>query len=214
MRRVSLCCLVVLLGIASLRADEVVRALQSRLKAGGFYSGEVNGIYTSDTAAAITRYQIRNGLQITGKLDSETRNALGLAADKPAVTRPKFGEDVWRYLRKGDQENIKKLMVEDAAARSRQSSPPAQAPPKTANTLPPSFDPERLRDYVGAFVLAGLIRRWVRKRSSLRTRWITLASATSLGRKFDTTCNATMIVGPSDASGSRANWRCSQAMTA
>lgn len=184
MRRVSLYCLLIVFGVASpLRADEMVRTVQSQLKAGGFYWGEVNGVYNSDTAAAITRYQIRNGLQITGKLDSQTSHALGLAADKPAVPRPKFGEDVWRYLRKGDRENIKRLMVEEAAAAQRKSSAqssnapaplsspaglastarktvtrplPAETPPKTANTLPPSFNHERLRDYVGAFVLAGL----------------------------------------------------------
>lgn len=181
MKRVSLCCLVILFGVASLRADEMVRTVQSRLKAGGFYWGEVDGVYSSDTATAITRYQIRNGLQITGKLDSQTSHALGLAADKPAVPRPKFGEDVWRYLRKGDRENIQRRMVEDAAANRKSSAPasvpapaaspksvaspstrtvtrppPAETPPKTANTLPLSYDPERLRDYVGAFVLAGL----------------------------------------------------------
>ncbi len=157
MKRVSLYCLFIVFGAAfSLRADEMVRTVQSRLKAGGFYWGEVNGTYDSDTAAAITRYQIRNGLQITGKLDSQTSHALGLAADQPAVPRPKFGEDVWRYLRKGDRETIQRLMVEDAAANSRKSSPPAKAPPKTAQILPHGFNHERLRDYVGAFVLAGL----------------------------------------------------------
>ena len=63
MKHVSLYCLLFLFGVASpLRADETVRTVQTRLKAGGFYSGEVNGVYDSDTAAAITRYQIRNGL--------------------------------------------------------------------------------------------------------------------------------------------------------
>jgi peptidoglycan hydrolase-like protein with peptidoglycan-binding domain len=157
MKRVSLYCLVVLFGAASsLRADETVRTVQSRLKAGGFYWGEVNGVYSSDTAAAITRYQIRNGLQITGRLDAQTSNALGLAAAESAVPRPKFGEDVWRYLRKGDRDTIRKLMVEDAAASSRKSPPPGGAPPKTARTLSPNINYERLRDYVGAFVLAGL----------------------------------------------------------
>lgn len=182
MKHVSLCCLVILLGVASLPADETVRTVQSRLKAGGFYWGEIDGVYSSDTAAAITRYQIRNGLQITGKLDSQTSHALGLVADKPEVPRPKFGEDVWRYLRKGDRENIQRLMVEDAAAAKRKSSPPASVPApaaspksvtshakrtvtppppaetplKTVNPLPLGFNHERLRDYVGAFVLAGL----------------------------------------------------------
>lgn len=157
MKRVSLCCLLIVFGVVfSLRADEAVRTLQSRLKAGGFYLGEVNGIYDSDTAAAITRYQIRNGLQITGKLDSQTSHALGLAADKPEVPRPKFGEDVWRYLRKADRDSIRRLMAEDAAANRPKSPPPAETPSKTARTLPLSFNQERLRDYVGAFVLAGL----------------------------------------------------------
>lgn len=157
MKRVSLCCLLIVLGVvSSLRADETVRTVQSRLKAGGFYFGEVNGVFSSDTAAAITRYQIRNGLQITGKLDAQTTNALGLAAAKPEIPKPKFGEDVWRYLRKGDQDTIRKLMVEDGAAGSRKSPPAAEAPPKTARTLSPNIKHERLRDYVGAFVLAGL----------------------------------------------------------
>ncbi len=183
MKRFFSCCLVVFLGAASsLLADENVRAVQSRLKEGGFYSGEVNGIYDSDTAAAITRYQIRNGLQITGKLDAQTSRALGLAAGEPAVPMPKLGEDVWRYLRKSDQEYIKRLLAEDAGstqprkspARSFSApvsasspasmapttrtprSPAAVTPSATANALPPSFNLERLRDYVGAFVLAGL----------------------------------------------------------
>jgi hypothetical protein len=52
-------------GIASASADENVRAAQTRLKEGGFFFGEPNGTYNSETAAAVSRYQIRNGLQIT-----------------------------------------------------------------------------------------------------------------------------------------------------
>ena len=67
MKRFFLCFLAVSLAAASsLRADETVRAVQTRLKTGGFYFGEINGRYDSDTSVAITRYQIRNGLQITG----------------------------------------------------------------------------------------------------------------------------------------------------
>jgi hypothetical protein len=44
MKRFFLCFLFLSLGaVGSLRADENVRALQSRLKAGGFYLGEVTG---------------------------------------------------------------------------------------------------------------------------------------------------------------------------
>ena len=184
MKQFFLCLIIILGAVSSLLADNQVRTVQSRLKAGGFYSGEVNGIYDSETAGAVTRYQIRNGLQITGKLDSQTRNALGVGAGEPEAPTAKFGEDVWRYLRKSDQEYIKRLMTEDAgSSQSRQSpahsnnaaasaSPPgrmtpaasgtspqqpaAATPPPTTNSLPSSFNRERLRDYIGAFVLAGL----------------------------------------------------------
>src|SRR6476661_1896655 len=64
MKRYLLCFLVVILGSACLlRADETIRALQTRLKTGGFYFGEITGVYDSQTAAGVTRYQIRNGLQ-------------------------------------------------------------------------------------------------------------------------------------------------------
>ncbi|MDP9003631.1 MAG: peptidoglycan-binding protein [Verrucomicrobiota bacterium] len=168
MKRFLLFCL--LFGAASsLLADENVRTIQVRLKEGGFYSGEINGVFNSDTAAAVTRYQIRNGLQITGKLDAQTSHALGVSAVAPQVPTPKFGEDVWRYLRKSDQEHIKKIMAEDAGSTQRRqvtesSTPPAtntSAQRKTAKARPrvngpSSYDSERLRDYIAAFVLAGL----------------------------------------------------------
>lgn len=165
MKRLFLCFLLVSLGaVCSLRADENVRALQSRLKAGGFYLGEVNGRYDSDTAAAVTRYQIRNGLQITGKLDEPTRNALGVAAAPPKVPTPKFGEDVWRYLRKSDQASIKRLLAEEGKApkpskpppASTSVEPPAEGPPAATTNSPANYDRDRLKDYVAAFVLAGL----------------------------------------------------------
>src|SRR6187401_2932773 len=79
--RFLLCFLIVVLGaVGSLFADETVRAAQSLLKTAKYYSGEINGNYDSDTAAAVTRYQIRNGLQITGQLDAPTRQALGVDA--------------------------------------------------------------------------------------------------------------------------------------
>lgn len=166
MKRFILCVLLVSLGaVGSLRADENIRAVQSRLKTGGYYFGEVNGQYNSDTAAAVTRYQIRNGLQITGKLDASTRQALGLAAGEPEVPTPKFGENVWRYLRKSDQAYIRRVIADDTrASLSRKSpaapsiapSPPVPAPPVATNPLPASYNRDRLRDYVAAFVLAGL----------------------------------------------------------
>ncbi len=66
-------------------ADPAVASAQQKLKDEGFYYGEINGEKDADTTAAIRRYQIRHGLQITGELNGETQHSLGLAS-KPATT--------------------------------------------------------------------------------------------------------------------------------
>ena len=63
---------------AGARADQVVQNVQQALKDQGFYYGEVTGQKDADTTAAIRRYQIRNGLQISGDLNDETLKSLGV----------------------------------------------------------------------------------------------------------------------------------------
>jgi hypothetical protein len=163
MRRFLFCFLLLSFGaISPVRADDAVRDVQERLKAGGFYFGEINGRYDSATAAGVTRYQIRNGLQITGKLDAQTRYALGLTAEQPKVPTPRFGQDVWRYLRKSDQAAINKMIAEQGPAKQKPAKTAAVAPrapapqPSAAATSSERGLDERLHDYIGAFVLAGL----------------------------------------------------------
>jgi hypothetical protein len=169
-RRFILCFVLVVLGaLCSLGADDTVLTAQTRLKAGGFYSGELNGRYDSETAAAITRYQIRNGLKITGKLDEQTGYALGVSATEPKRPMPpKFGEDVWRQLRKTDQAALDKLIAAAEAKKDRKPMkpaavsanppPPAEGPlaSATANPRSAEYTSERLHDYIAAFVLAGV----------------------------------------------------------
>jgi peptidoglycan hydrolase-like protein with peptidoglycan-binding domain len=70
------------------RADPTVENVQQALKDQGFYYGEVTGQKDADTTAAIRRYQIRNGLQITGDLNEETLKALGVGSSTaPAITK-------------------------------------------------------------------------------------------------------------------------------
>lgn len=81
-----------LLGVPGARADATISSVQQTLKDQGFYYGEVTGQKDADTTAAIRRYQIRHGLQITGELNAETQKALGLKgvapAPAPAPARP------------------------------------------------------------------------------------------------------------------------------
>jgi peptidoglycan hydrolase-like protein with peptidoglycan-binding domain len=91
--------------VATIRADQTVADAQQALKDQGFYYGEVTGDKNADTTAAIRRYQIRNGLQITGELNDETLKSLRSAPSSsssppvtsatapPAVTTPQPREE-------------------------------------------------------------------------------------------------------------------------
>lgn len=151
---------VLLAAVAPLRADDNVRAVQTRLKGEGFYFGAVNGDYNSETAAAVSRYQIRHGLPITGQLDADTAKSLGVTSN---ATTPKSAAptETWQRLRRSDPQFLQKANGGGAA-----STPPAQAAPQGRRAPPlQSVDGdaskmvlsrERLRDYIAAFVLAGL----------------------------------------------------------
>ena len=81
-----------------MRADQLVESVQQALKDEGFYYGEVNGDMNANLTAAIRRYQIRNGLQVSGELNDETLRSLGIKsagssrpATKPASPTPATG---------------------------------------------------------------------------------------------------------------------------
>jgi Putative peptidoglycan binding domain len=152
-----------------------VRAVQMKLRDDGLYFGEIDGAYSSELAAALGRYQIRNGLPITGQLDVETSKALGA---RPAVATSSANDsartsETWQRLRTGNEKAVNNARVTSPSAEpprapvtSAQSSPAATdatIQPETQPIGSPSTESsttnismERLRDYVGAFVLAGL----------------------------------------------------------
>ena len=80
-----------LAGIAS--GDELTKSVQTELKNQGFYYGEVTGLNSPELAAAVKRYQIRNGLEPTGTLTQDTLDALGIkgsgSAAPPALEPPR-----------------------------------------------------------------------------------------------------------------------------
>jgi peptidoglycan hydrolase-like protein with peptidoglycan-binding domain len=81
--------LVMMLCLATLaRADDQTQAVQQALKDQGFYYGTVDGQPGPETDAAIKRYQIRQGLQVTGLLDAETLTSLNLGGGASGATTP------------------------------------------------------------------------------------------------------------------------------
>jgi peptidoglycan hydrolase-like protein with peptidoglycan-binding domain len=168
--------------LSTASANDNVRAVQTKLKDGGFYFGEIDGAFSSDLSAAMTRFQIRNGLQVSGQLDEETSKALGVTA-AVTTTTPEAAttSETWRRLRKSDQEFLAKqpaaqtqaprpaatpAVKATAAPDAEQADPqpsftaqnrgPAIQPGQSSESVSMSLNTERLRDYVGAFVLAGL----------------------------------------------------------
>lgn len=80
--------LVFLGSVALVRGDQMIESVQQALKDQGFYYGEITGDTNANLTAAIRRYQIRNGLQVSGELNSETLRSLGInssASGRPAV---------------------------------------------------------------------------------------------------------------------------------
>ena len=71
-----------------MRADQLVESVQQALKDEGFYYGEVNGDMNANLTAAIRRYQIRNGLQVSGELNDETLRSLGIKSSGLSEERP------------------------------------------------------------------------------------------------------------------------------
>src|SRR5207302_10507486 len=97
MKRTVLQLVVVLAFVGSVRADQTIQSVQQALTDQGFYYGNVNGEKSAETTAAIRRYQIRNGLQVNGEINSETLRSLNAnsnSASSPpipstsAVTQP------------------------------------------------------------------------------------------------------------------------------
>ena len=57
---------------------EEVRTIQTKLKRWGYYSGNVDGIYGSQTIAAVKWFQSKNGLTVDGIAGPKTLAAMGI----------------------------------------------------------------------------------------------------------------------------------------
>ena len=55
-----------------------VRTIQEKLKRWGYYNGNVDGIYGSQTTAAVKSFQRKNGLKVDGIAGTNTLRALGI----------------------------------------------------------------------------------------------------------------------------------------
>ena len=63
---------------------EEVRNIQTKLKRWGYYSGNVDGIYGTQTVNAVKYYQRKNGLTADGIAGQATLNAMGISSSSQA----------------------------------------------------------------------------------------------------------------------------------
>jgi peptidoglycan hydrolase-like protein with peptidoglycan-binding domain len=80
--KIKIAILILMGSVALARADQVIEGVQQALKEHGFYYGEISGEMNATLTAAIRRYQIRNGLQVTGELNDETLQSLGIKSSR------------------------------------------------------------------------------------------------------------------------------------
>jgi Putative peptidoglycan binding domain len=144
MKRFCLISLLAFFAIGSLRADSQIAAVQEMLKTRGLYRGEINGEENNETAAAITRFQVRSGIEVTGELNEETLRSLGIEAPQPlepnaeGQSRPKI--EAWRALREQDRKFLEQLTSAQPTAETREQIPGAS----------------QIQDFVAGFVVAGI----------------------------------------------------------
>jgi peptidoglycan hydrolase-like protein with peptidoglycan-binding domain len=65
-----------------------IKDIQTALQREGTYEGEPNGKWDNSTIDAMKKYQDKNGLSPTGKIDAPTLNKLGLGSDTAGKGAP------------------------------------------------------------------------------------------------------------------------------
>jgi peptidoglycan hydrolase-like protein with peptidoglycan-binding domain len=68
---------------------ERISEIQSSLARGGYYQGEPNGKWDSNTVAAMQKFQSANGLDPSGRLDATSLQKLGLGSGIAGVSAPR-----------------------------------------------------------------------------------------------------------------------------
>jgi peptidoglycan hydrolase-like protein with peptidoglycan-binding domain len=68
---------------------ERISEIQSSLARGGYYQGQPNGKWDSNTVAAMQKFQSANGLDPSGRLDATSLQKLGLGSGIAGVSAPK-----------------------------------------------------------------------------------------------------------------------------
>ncbi len=139
-------------------ADDQLRNAQMELKSQGFYYGEATGQSTADTTAAIRRFQIRNGLEVTGELNKETLDALALGGatkpPEPQVAPPPAAQPASPAASTRPPVNLRRDETAEDSDRAflrREETRRQPLPEDPAVVPPPAPVPEATSDFATVF---------------------------------------------------------------
>lgn len=138
----ALTLILTLLLAAPLFADEALRSVQAELKSQGFYYGEATGQTSAETTAALRRYQIRHGLEVTGSANKQTLGSLGLgpavrpappaaAPRPPQATPPPAPKPEPRAPKPPPVEESDREFLQREQDQRRTAPPPSYLPPQS-----------------------------------------------------------------------------------
>ena len=131
-------------------AQDPSRSVQEALRKRGFFYGEATGTLDEQTRAALKRFQIREGLTVTGEPDAPTLKALqkpitaaSNSAPAPAAAQGPARERA-RSMVQSDQEflaRVEDVELQQAAAETAPVAPPPSAPARAS--APPAAVEQR-----------------------------------------------------------------------
>jgi len=145
MKSLPVAALILLSALTSALADQSIVEVQQSLKDQGYYYGQITGQKDADTSAAIRRYQIRNGLEITGELNEETLKSIRSNAGSTAQVAPAPAASVAPSIQQAP--DTSDLRADSAPSDRGLNAPPVQPPrpgmdqwgdqPNVARPMPP-----------------------------------------------------------------------------
>jgi peptidoglycan hydrolase-like protein with peptidoglycan-binding domain len=125
-------------------ADEQTLQIQSALAKAGFYYGNADGKMGEETRAALRRYQIRNGLDVSGEPSPETMASLKLQKKDAPVVAPSGAAAE-------DERQIASTVNTPDTYVAPKPAPQAAATPRTVSQAPVPVQPENARSPVREF---------------------------------------------------------------
>ena len=72
---------------------EEVKQIQTKLKNWGYYNGSIDGIYGSQTLAAVKKFQSKNGLKVDGIAGQKTLAAMGITSSGNSSSKTMSNSD-------------------------------------------------------------------------------------------------------------------------